>query len=60
MYCSANIIVAEKARKLDPNLSIDFFLHYRVCFWITLLSCVIGSLMLTGIVYLDNLSGSNW
>ena len=52
---AANIIVAEKAARLDSSLSLDFFTHYRVCFWITLLSCVVGSVIITGIVLLDNM-----
>jgi hypothetical protein len=51
---AANIIVAEKVRRLDPNSSIDFFRHYHVCFWITFFSCIIGGLILTGIVMADN------
>lgn len=52
---AANIIVAEKAARLDPNMSIDFFQHGRVCFGVTVLSCVIGGAMLAGISTLDNM-----
>ena len=57
---AANIIVAEKAMRIDPDMEISFFVHYRVCFWITLLSCAIGGVMLYGIASLDNYFGSNW
>lgn len=57
---AANIIVAEKAVRIDPSSYIDFFRHYAVCFWITLLSCVIGALMITGIIVIDNASGASW
>lgn len=51
---AANIIVAEKAARIDPTSQMDFFTHYKICFWITLLSCVLGSLIITGIVVCDN------
>jgi Na+/H+ antiporter NhaD/arsenite permease-like protein len=57
---AANIIVAEKAARLDPNMSIDFFQHYRVCFWITVFCCTMGGAILFGISTLDNMSGSHW
>jgi Na+/H+ antiporter NhaD/arsenite permease-like protein len=57
---AANIIVAEKVRRLDPNSSIDFFRHYHVCFWITFFSCVVGGLILTGIVMADNGLTESW
>lgn len=58
---AANIIVAEKAARLDATMSIDFFQHYRVCFWVTLVSCFVGAVMICGIALLDNAtSGSNW
>jgi hypothetical protein len=44
---AANIIVAEKANRLDPDNSIDFFSHYKICFWVTLLSCAVGVLFIT-------------
>jgi Na+/H+ antiporter NhaD/arsenite permease-like protein len=44
---AANIIVSEKVARLDPSSAIDFFKHYRVCFWITLLSCCIGTVLIT-------------
>jgi Na+/H+ antiporter NhaD/arsenite permease-like protein len=55
---AANIIVAEKAARLNPDMAIDFFSHFRVCFGVCLLSCVVGALMLVGICTLDK--GSNW
>lgn len=41
-------------------MSIDFFRHFHVCFWITALCCTVGALMITAIVVIDNTSGSNW
>ncbi|KAJ1411329.1 hypothetical protein B484DRAFT_402682, partial [Ochromonadaceae sp. CCMP2298] len=38
-----------KAARLDASMSIDFFRHYRVCFWITLLCCTVGACVITGI-----------
>lgn len=58
--CSANIIVAETAARLDASMSIDFFRHFHVCFWVTALCCTVGALMITAIVVIDNTSGSNW
>lgn len=52
---AANIIVSEKAARIDPTQGIDFFKHYRCCFWITLLSCVLGTAIITGISAIDNL-----
>ena len=46
---AANIIVAEKAKRLDSSLDIDFFLHFKVCFGITLISCILGGLIIVGI-----------
>ena len=57
---SANIIVAEKAARLDATMTIDFFRHYNVCFWVTLLSCTVGALFITAIVKADNAAGSQW
>lgn len=57
---AANIIVAEKAARLDASLSLDFFFHYKVCFWITLLSCCVGGCMIAAIATVDNASGSAW
>lgn len=57
---AANIIVAEKVRRLDPNSSIDFFRHYAVCFWITLFSCILGGVIITGIVIADNGFNEQW
>jgi len=57
---AANIIVAEKVRRLDPNSSIDFFRHYAVCFWITLLSCITGGVIITGIVLADTGMVEDW
>lgn len=51
---AANIIVAEKASRIDPSATIDFFRHYHICFWITLLSCALGAFFITGVVTCDN------
>lgn len=51
---AANIIVIEKAARLDPDMTIDFFCHFKVCFWVTLLSCIIGGAMVSAIVMFDN------
>jgi Na+/H+ antiporter NhaD/arsenite permease-like protein len=47
---AANIIVAEKAARIDPSASIDFFRHYEICFWITLVSCTLGAFFITGVI----------
>ena len=57
---AANIIVAEKARRIDPKASIDFFKHYNVCFWVTLFVCALGAVMITGIVIADNGLNESW
>ena len=57
---AANIIVAEKARRIDPSASIDFFKHYNVCFWVTLFVCALGALMITGIVIAANGLNESW
>ena len=44
---AANIIVAEKAARIDPEANINFFQHYRVCFWVTAISCAIGASLIT-------------
>jgi Na+/H+ antiporter NhaD/arsenite permease-like protein len=44
---AANIIVAEKARRIDPNAPIEFFNHFRVCFLVTVASCFIGGAIIT-------------
>lgn len=53
----ANIIVAEKVARLDPNSALDFFRHYKVCFWITLLSCATGALIITAEFELEKMLG---
>jgi Na+/H+ antiporter NhaD/arsenite permease-like protein len=57
---AANIIVAEKANRLDATIALDFFKHYRVCFWVTLLGCFIGGGLISLIVLADNAAGSSW
>lgn len=51
---AANIIVAEKAARIDPKSNMDFFKHGYVCFLITLFSCIMGGLMITAVVMMDN------
>lgn len=51
---AANIIVAEKCARIDPDSALDFFKHYKVCFWVTLASCFIGGAILMGLVSIDN------
>ena len=57
---AANIIVAEKAARIDPNSSMDFFKHATVCFFVTLLTVVMGSLMITAVVMIDNNLREAW
>lgn len=57
---AANIIVAEKASRIDPNASVDFFKHGKVCFLITLVSVVMGALMITAVVMVDNNLRESW
>jgi len=51
---AANIIVAEKASRIDPTSNMDFFKHGYVCFLVTLFSCIMGALMITAVVMMDN------
>jgi len=44
---AANIIVAEKARRIDPDAPIEFFNHFRVCFLVTIVSCLLGGSIIT-------------
>ena len=48
---AANIIVAEKSARIDPNASLDFFSHFKVCFWVTLGCCAIGGIIIASLVY---------
>ena len=57
---AANIIVAEKASRIDPNASVDFFKHAKVCFFVTALSVVMGALMITAVVMVDNNLRESW
>ena len=57
---AANIIVAEKANRLDATIGVNFFKHYRVCFWVTLLGCVLGACFISVVATIDNHYGSNW
>jgi hypothetical protein len=47
MGSAANIIVAEKANRLDSSNGIHFLNHFQVCFLVTLLCCIIGAFMIT-------------
>jgi Na+/H+ antiporter NhaD/arsenite permease-like protein len=49
---AANIIVAEKAFRLGQN--IKFMDHFEVCFWVTLLSCLLGMALISLIVVFDS------
>eukprot|EP01033_Poteriospumella_lacustris_P008104 gene8104-5832_t len=51
---AANIIVAEKANRLDPTINMNFFRHFKICFAVTLVSCAVGAAMLYAIISLDN------
>lgn len=57
---AANIIVAEKSNRMDPTIQMDFMRHFKVCFWVTLLCCVIGASLLAVIIQVDNAFGSKW
>jgi hypothetical protein len=52
--------VVEKAARLDANMSIDFFRHFHVCFWVTLFCCAVGGALVSLIVQTDNANGSHW
>lgn len=43
----ANIIVAEKARRINPDAPINFFNHFKVCFLVTLISCFLGGFIIS-------------
>jgi len=56
---AANVIVAEQVSRLikDKDGQLDFWVHYRSCFWVTLLSCFLGGLIITASIQTDeNLS----
>lgn len=53
-FRTANVIVAEKAARLDATMSISFFRHFRVCFWVTLVSCFVGACLISIIAIIDN------
>ena len=57
---AANIIVSEKVARLDPGSAIDFFKHYRVCFWVTLFSTVVGTIIITLISMLESQTKLLW
>lgn len=54
---AANIIVAEKVNKLDPASCMDFFSHFKVCFWVTVVSCVAGVSFITSTIKLQESMG---
>ena len=47
---AANIIVAEKVAKLDPESAIDFFKHARICAGVTIVSCIVGAAIIAVIL----------
>lgn len=51
---AANIIVAEKAARIDSSAAITFFNHFAVCFFITLFCCGLGTILITGTVICDD------
>mmetsp|Transcript_26293 Transcript_26293/g.44365 ORF Transcript_26293/g.44365 Transcript_26293/m.44365 type:complete len:614 (+) Transcript_26293:352-2193(+) len=51
---AANIIVAEKAARIDSSAAITFFNHFAVCFFITLFCCALGAILITGTVICDD------
>lgn len=51
---AANIIVAEKAARIDPHSAITFYNHFAVCFFVTLFCCGMGAVLITGVVICDN------
>lgn len=56
---AANIIVAEKAARIHPSNEINFSNHYAICFWVTLLCCFCGALVITGWVAIGG-SSESW
>ena len=56
---AANIIVAEKANRINPNNPINFFNHFKICFLVTLACAVFGGLCISGTIELQN-SGGSW
>ena len=54
---AANIIVAEKAFRLGQN--IKFMDHFKVCFWVTLLSCFLGMAVISLTVVFDSYISGN-
>jgi hypothetical protein len=57
---AANIIVAEKAARIDPTSQMDFFKHGAICFAVTLFCCIMGALMITAVVMMDNNLRESW
>jgi len=55
---AANIIVAEKAARIHPSNEINFLNHYKICFWVTLVCCFCGALIITGWVAIE--SDESW
>ena len=54
---AANIIVAEKAFRLGQN--IKFMDHFKVCFWVTLLSSFLGMAIISLTVVFDSYISGN-
>ena len=44
---AANLIVAEKAMRVDPTAVMNFSNHARVCFMTCVISCAIGMATIT-------------
>lgn len=55
---TANIIVAEKAARLNAAMTIDFYTHYKICFWITVACCIGGGTIVGCIATLDTWMGN--
>jgi di/tricarboxylate transporter len=55
---AANIIVAEKAVRIDPANEINFGNHFQICFFVTLICCFFGALIITGFMAIN--SDESW
>ena len=43
---AANLIVAEQAMRIDRENTLDFWRHIKVCFWVCVISCTVGSFLI--------------
>ena len=50
---AANLIVAEKAMRVDPSAVMNFSNHAKVCFGSCVISCVIGMASITAVNYVE-------